>query len=358
LFIEERKDILSKNEMCISNIIDILVQEHTSKFIGEGEQQGIVNVTVKGSDEGFSAFFADNLVGFIRVNGKPCNLFIKIDEDCGRLVNKDLNLSFQYKVENFDNDIKKISIIQNIGKNEFFQSYLCKDDDAIIIGHAEKVDKSSLPKEINSKEDIIITVENNNLINVTEEEILEYAEEWDLGTRYEQDAYLVDENTENEYDEEMEYIYEKDIEGENIYEEKAEFNIVYDLTDEEIDNLDSDELEEMLDEQLQIINELINIKEENIDLEEDLEENIEFYIDDDDLEDYRSEYSNIVVKENNEVVDEMKSYEIIDNLYEELLNEELYVNDSIIYEMEDILEQVQSLFKLRTNQNKENDFER
>ena len=69
-------------------------------------------------------------------------------------------------------------------------------------------------------------------------------------------------------------------------------------------------------------------------------------------------YKNIIVKENDEFVDKKSSYEIIDDVYDELLQRDIYINESTIAELENIFERVQELFKLKSEKKQEEDFNR
>lgn len=310
MFILEREDILGRNEMFISKVLEILEQKHQCSFIGE--KQGIVTVKADEKDESFSAIITDDTIGIIRINGTPCKVFIKIKGDNGRLINKNLGLELQYSIEELENGIQRISIIQNMNNNTFFQSYLHKNDDALIIGYLERVDKSNLPKDTESARDLVITIENNNLINASEEEIQEYALRWALGVKRKNGSLF----------------YELD---------EGEINIVDELTSDEIN-----ELTDSISDDAQTPEDFEYVQDE---------ENLE-------MEECSEAYENIVVKENGETVDEKSSYEIIDDVYDELLQNDIYMNEATIAEIENIFQQVQELFKLRAEQNQGEDFSR
>lgn len=303
MFILEREEILGKNELYISNVLDILEQKHKCSFLGE--EQGIVTVKSEEKNESFSAVVNEDTIGIIKINEKPCKLFIKLKEDSGQLINKDLGLKFSYSIESLENDIEKISILQNMDNNFFFQSYLYKNDDAIIIAYSEKMDKENILKTQKEPRDFIITIENNNIMNVSEEELQEYASKLKLGAAHENiDGKHNSDNIEDYEDEED---YKEDIEDEEEYEEYPDIE----------------------------------------DYEEDMEDDDEIFKED--------EYENIIVKENGEIIDKKSTEEMIDDVYDELLQSDIYINESTIAEIENIFLQVQELFKLKEkpNPNKE-----
>lgn len=306
LFIQEREDILGKNEMFILSVLEILEQKHHCNFMGES--QGIVTVKADEKDESFSAIVNDDTIGITKINGTPCKLFIRIKDGRGRLINKDLGLKLQYSIEELENDIQKISIIQNMNNNTFFQSYLYKNEDALIIGYLEKIDKLNLPKDTKPTRDFTITIENNNLVNASEEEIQDYAETWALGV--------------------------KSKNGRLFYEQSEEENFAdKELNDDKIDELD-----------------------DNIYDEEQFLEDFESEEDEEDIA--MEEFDNIIVKENGKVLDEESSDEMVCDIYEELLENDIYVNESVIAEIENIFNQLQDLFKLRAEKNKGKDLNR
>ena len=366
MFILEREDILGKNEMSISSVLEILEQKHKCSFLGEN--QGIVTVKADGNGESFSAIVNDDTIGIIKINEMPCKLFIKINGNNGRVVNKDLGLNLQYSIEELENDIQKISVIQNMNNNTFFQSYLYKNEDALIIGHIEKVDKSNLPEGTGEIRDFCITIENKNLINASEDEIQEYAEKWALGINCEdknlskeqseakilQDEDEFDELDNAEFDELNEDEFDELDDDEFDELDEDEFD---ELDDDEFDELDEDEFDELDDDEF---NELDDDEFDELSNNNKIAESVDSdkYAEEREMKLCKEVYKNIIVKENDEFVDKKSSYEIIDDVYDELLQRDIYINESTIAELENIFERVQELFKLKSEKKQEEDFNR
>lgn len=286
MFIQERYEMMGKNEMYLSDIMEVFDQKYTSSFIGE--KQGVLTVRSEENDANFSAIVNENTVAFFRINGTPCNLVIQVKDGCGRIVNKDLNLKFQYDTEDLDDSIKRISVIQEMNNNSLIQSYLYKNEDALLIGQYEKVDKHNLPKDMKADRDFSVLLENKNLINVSVEEMLEYADNMQLGLKAATKEQL----------DELGFI-ERDSD----------------------DDIDDDEL-----------------------LEDYIGENEEEEFDD---------FSDIVVKENGKELDKISSEEMINDIYDVLLNDDIYFNISTINSVEEVFESVKNIFKEQQKKNDE-----
>lgn len=286
MFIQERYEMMGKNEMYLSDIMEVFDQKYTSSFIGE--KQGVLTVRSEENDANFSAIVNENTVAFFRINDTPCNLVIQVKDGCGRIVNKDLNLKFQYDTEDLDDSIKRISVIQEMNNNSLIQSYLYKNEDALLIGQYEKVDKHNLPKDMKADRDFSVLLENKNLINVSVEEMLEYADNMQLGLKAATKEQL----------DELGFI-ERDSD----------------------DDIDDDEL-----------------------LEDYIEENEEEEFDD---------FSDIVVKENGKELDKISSEEMINDIYDVLLNDDIYFNISTINSVEEVFESVKNIFKEQQKKNDE-----
>lgn len=292
MFILDREEALGKNELPISMVMDII--ENRAGYCFFGENKNLLTVWTKDNAESFSAIIKNDKIKIIKINGEKCNILFQKNKNCGYVINEELDFKFQYNAEELDNGISRIAVMQKMDKKTFYQAYLKKNEDALIIMHSEEIDKESFPKDVECDENFSIAIANTNLINTSEENIQYYAKEQALGERNSKDLF---------------------------YEDEEDFE------------------EELLE---------VNDYEDS---EEDLE--LEDY--EQALAQYEKEFCGFAVIENGDLIDGIESYEMIEDVYAELLDKNIYLDESTIRSIEDIFDQIKELSEIRKDLDELND---
>ena len=314
MYISNREEYLDKNELTISTIIDII--ENKVGYCVVGNNNGLL-VWTDNNKEYFSAIIKGDKIKIININGEKTDILIQKNENKGYIINKDLNCKFEYNIEELDNNIEKINIYEKIENDKLYQSYLRKSDDIELIMYNEMVDK----------ENYSVSIFNSKLINASKEDIQAFAEEVGFGEEYddEQEPFEDDESEEeqideDEYESKEPYEYSGD---ERKYKEEYRNN---DYDDNEIEDDDCNKYIQYETED--------SYEEEN---EEDLEElyNELFY-----------------VIENKELIEGGKAYEIIESVYSELAEWNVFTDYAIINNIEYAYDELLELSKSKDDMNK------
>lgn len=310
MYISNREECLYKNELIISTIIDIM--ENKTGYCVVGNNNGLLVWT--DNKEYFSAVIKGEKIKIININGDKTDILIKKDENKGYIINKDLNCKFEYNIEEHDNNIEKISVYEKIENDTFYQTYLRKFDDIVLIMYNEMV----------NKENYSVSIFNSELINASKEDIQAFAEEVGLGEENDEQEFFKDEELEekqiNENESEESYEYSDD---ESEYSEIEDENDDYD--DNEIENDDYNEYIQYETEE--------SYEEEN---EEDLEQ----------------VYDGFYVIENKKLIEGEKAYEIIENVYSELSEWNVFNDYGMINNIEYAYDELSELAKLKEDLNK------
>lgn len=292
MFILDREEALGKNELPISMVMDII--ENRAGYCFLGENKNLLTVWTKNNAESFSAIIKNDKIKIIKINEEKCNILFQKNKNRGYVINEELDFKFQYNAEELDNGISRIAVMQKMDKKTFYQAYLKKNEDALIIMHSEEIDKESFPKDVECDENFSIAIANTNLINTSEENIQYYAKEQALGEKNSKDLFYEDE--------------------ENFEEELLEVNDY-----------------------------------------EDSEEDLEFEDYEQALAQYEKEFCGFAVIENGDLIDGIESYEMIEDVYAELLDKNIYLDESTIRSIEDIFDQIKELSEIRKDFDEPND---